>query len=160
MITELHWSQRRVCAHTRTTYALLPCANDTVQIRLTCIDCGHRVGPPERNADHPNRRRYPGIELCLDKDRRDSMAKVAPGEYDDYLASDEWAVRRTYYVAKAMGRCQICNKPGGPNGRGLNAHHRTYARVGAELDADVVVLCRDCHALFHGKLASESEEAA
>lgn len=159
MIREAHWSVRRVCGHPRTAHALLPCSNGTMQIRLTCIDCGHRVGSPERNADHPGRRDYPQIQLCTDQERRESQATVTPGDYDDYLTSDEWAVRRTYYIAKAMGRCQICNKAGGPNGRGLNAHHRTYARVGAELDADVVVLCRDCHALFHGKLASDSEAA-
>jgi hypothetical protein len=41
----------------------------------------------------------------------------------------------------------------------LKAHHRTYERRGSESSKDLVVLCADCHDLFHrqGKLASDAD---
>jgi hypothetical protein len=35
----------------------------------------------------------------------------------------------------------------------LDVHHRSYARLGAELPADLEVLCRPCHGAEHGKNA-------
>lgn len=54
---------------------------------------------------------------------------------------------------RAKYRCQVCDQPG--NNRTLHAHHRTYERLGHELDSDITVLCDDCHKLFstNGKLA-------
>ena len=48
-------------------------------------------------------------------------------------------------------RCQVCNTDKSI----LDTHHRTYERLGRELDGDLIVLCRDCHRIFHenGKLA-------
>ena len=37
-------------------------------------------------------------------------------------------------------------------------HHRTYDNLGDEEPEDLVVLCRKCHATFHGKLAGADEE--
>uniref|UniRef100_A0A6M3XZJ3 HNH endonuclease n=1 Tax=viral metagenome TaxID=1070528 RepID=A0A6M3XZJ3_9ZZZZ len=64
-------------------------------------------------------------------------------EYDAYLESEEWKALRTRIFEQANGRCVLCNRPAN------NLHHRTYERVGKELDGDVTALCRDCHALFH-----------
>uniref|UniRef100_A0A6M3XHW9 HNH endonuclease n=1 Tax=viral metagenome TaxID=1070528 RepID=A0A6M3XHW9_9ZZZZ len=64
-------------------------------------------------------------------------------EYDTYLESEEWKALRTRIFEQANGRCVLCNRPAN------NLHHRTYERVGKELDGDVTALCRDCHALFH-----------
>jgi hypothetical protein len=65
-------------------------------------------------------------------------------EYARYLASPEWFVVRRIALAAAGGRCQVCNGV-----EQLNVHHRSYERLGAELLADVIVLCRACHELFH-----------
>ena len=32
----------------------------------------------------------------------------------------------------------------------IDVHHRTYANLGAETNRDLAVLCRGCHAFFHG----------
>lgn len=73
--------------------------------------------------------------------------------YRDYLRSPEWRERATAAKETAGWKCQICNKPG--NYSSLNAHHRTYDRVRNELPEDLIVLCGDCHDVFHanGKLA-------
>lgn len=64
--------------------------------------------------------------------------------YKEYIQSDGWKVRRLRALALAENRCQVCNSPNAPQ-----VHHRTYERLGHERDADLIVLCRDCHKLFH-----------
>lgn len=69
-------------------------------------------------------------------------------KYSDYLKSAYWQAVSKVVKAKARYRCQVCDSP-----HDLNAHHRTYAHRGSELDHldDLVCLCRRCHETFHGK---------
>lgn len=67
--------------------------------------------------------------------------------YHAYLRSPQWQAKRQRMLAKAKNRCQVCNGT-----EQLQVHHRTYKNIGSEYLADLVVLCRNCHALFHGKL--------
>lgn len=67
-------------------------------------------------------------------------------EYVVYLQSDHWQTTRKAALARALHRCQVCNRD-----KNLDVHHRTYERVGREDAADLTVLCRDCHSLFHGE---------
>ena len=64
--------------------------------------------------------------------------------YAEYIKSDGWKIRRLRALALAENRCQVCNSPNHPE-----VHHRTYERLGHERDADLTVLCHDCHKLFH-----------
>lgn len=64
--------------------------------------------------------------------------------YADYLKTAHWQRIRCWALRKAFQRCQVCN------GKGLlDVHHRTYERRGRERLADVTVLCRECHTLYH-----------
>jgi hypothetical protein len=65
--------------------------------------------------------------------------------YRNYLASDEWLEKRRAAHERAGHRCQVCNSDSGD----FDVHHRTYERVGKELPEDLLVLCRECHKLFH-----------
>jgi hypothetical protein len=70
--------------------------------------------------------------------------------YVQYLQTPEWQERRALHLHAAHYRCQVCNA-----GKVLlNVHHRTYERRGRETFKDLIVLCHECHALFHreGKL--------
>ncbi len=71
--------------------------------------------------------------------------------YQEYLQSDEWKYRADRAKKCAGHRCQVCNS----TEKSLDTHHRTYDRLGCEQDEDLIVLCRNCHTLFHenGKLA-------
>jgi len=73
--------------------------------------------------------------------------------YRDYLASGHWQDIRKYALEHAKHRCQVCNVGGR-----VDVHHRTYENRGDERFSDVIVLCRDCHDLFHkmGKLAKST----
>ena len=52
--------------------------------------------------------------------------------------------RKTYFEAEGGHKCRIC-----ADTAALEVHHNTYERLGHERAADLVVLCRACHQLFH-----------
>lgn len=70
--------------------------------------------------------------------------------YRAYLESSEWRKRRNAALKNAGFRCDRCRGK-----RDLQVHHRTYERLGAELPADLEVLCENCHREHH--LASPPE---
>jgi 5-methylcytosine-specific restriction endonuclease McrA len=73
--------------------------------------------------------------------------------YRAYLSSSHWQRIRERVLTRAKFRCQVCYGSGI-----LDVHHRTYENRGEEHFADVIVLCRSCHELFHsaGKLTKEN----
>ncbi len=64
-------------------------------------------------------------------------------QYLDYLASPEWRELRRRVLEMADG-CTVCTSM-----NALDVHHRSYARFGHEELADLIVLCRECHTVFH-----------
>ena len=62
-------------------------------------------------------------------------------EYRARIASPEWQELRHRLITAAGHRCAHCGTGDGP----LQLHHRTYERLGRELDRDLVVLCLPCH---------------
>lgn len=153
-IREAHWSDRKQCQHLHRVPALFIHSNNTKHVVLACRNCGQR-GTAQPHSDHPDWHTYPVIVRhpnpcsCHPDHPKVTHRPWAKPDYETYLQSEQWAERRGYFIARAMGRCQLCNHPGGPAGAGLHLHHRTYARLGAELDVDVVVLCRGCHIHHH-----------
>ena len=105
-----------------------------------------RVGEIVR-ATHLSARKVREIlgKLPAPRDERGALLRTMP--YRDYLLTPEWLTRRAEALARANYRCQVCNRAEGE----LNVHHRTYERRGYEHPDDLVVLCRPCHALFHGR---------
>ena len=65
--------------------------------------------------------------------------------YPRYLRTPEW--RRTR--SEALLRAHNCCALDATHTDGLEVHHRTYERLGAEQPADMVVLCHACHHLHH-----------
>lgn len=68
-------------------------------------------------------------------------------DYYAYIRSPEWRAKADAAKARAEWRCQLCYSTGP-----LDAHHRTYERLGNELPSDITVLCSECHKRHHGKL--------
>ncbi len=64
-------------------------------------------------------------------------------DYKKYLLSKEWKEKRAEAILLANGRCRVCN-----TSQRLEVHHRTYDRIGNEIQDDLTVLCHSCHALF------------
>lgn len=65
--------------------------------------------------------------------------------YADYLLTSHWKVTRQEALNNAGNRCQMCAS----NIR-LEVHHNNYTNLWKESTADLIVLCHDCHELFHG----------
>jgi len=76
---------------------------------------------------------------------------MSTADYSEYLNSDKWKLVRRQAIERAGYHCQVCNSPDG-----LDAHHRTYERLGNELPEDITVLCDNCHTLFHESRSSAS----
>jgi hypothetical protein len=63
--------------------------------------------------------------------------------YSEYIQSPAWKRKATAAKKRAGNRCQVCNGKGR-----LDAHHRTYERLGHERPEDITVLCHKCHKLY------------
>jgi len=66
--------------------------------------------------------------------------------YQEYLNSQFWKDKRSDVLNYYGYRCAVCNSE-----YNLHVHHRTYERIPMEQFTDLIALCEDCHALFHGK---------
>ena len=77
-----------------------------------------------------------------------ALARWFPVDYREYLRSAVWRWRADACKRRYGYRCALCNVIGP-----LNAHHRTYERLGFEMSSDLIALCRYCHAKHHDKLA-------
>lgn len=71
--------------------------------------------------------------------------------YLAYLNSPDWRRTRNAALRRAKWQCSRC-----PSRRNLEVHHRSYERLGREFDADLEVLCPDCHRGHHIDTADDS----
>lgn len=96
---------------------------------------------------HSHARRICDLAVCRQSEATPPDPKMA---YQDYLQTEHWQQTRRGALRRAGYSCQVCSEKAK-----LHVHHRTYARLGHELDTDLIVLCAECHELFHanGKLA-------
>ena len=68
-------------------------------------------------------------------------------QYLEYLKTDHWQHFRKEAFKFYKSSCQICNSK-----NNLNIHHKTYKNRGRETFNDIVILCYNCHELFHDKI--------
>jgi hypothetical protein len=64
--------------------------------------------------------------------------------YEEYLQTPEWLETRSRIRLRDRYRCVQCSST-----VNCEVHHLTYARLGCELDGDLVTLCAACHAVTH-----------
>jgi 5-methylcytosine-specific restriction endonuclease McrA len=77
--------------------------------------------------------------------RKTRLEELRTMPYSEYLLTSEWDETRKRALKRAGYRCQTCNQANCK----LHVHHRTYKRLGEEWNSDLIVLCGDCHELFH-----------
>lgn len=75
------------------------------------------------------------------------LPAVPRSGYHEYINSVQWKEKAEQFKIKAGNRCQLCHVSG--YARTLHVHHNNYYHLGNEQDNDLVVLCADCHKLFH-----------
>lgn len=66
--------------------------------------------------------------------------------YESYLKSQEWADRRSKVMERAGHRCEGCR-----NALATEVHHLSYEHVTQEFLFELVAMCGDCHARWHGQ---------
>lgn len=77
--------------------------------------------------------------------RRWIKPKQAPKvAYQRYIHSKKWERRREAYFDAFERACHICGAT-----TKVQLHHKTYERMGAELDSDLVPLCSMHHRELH-----------
>ena len=64
--------------------------------------------------------------------------------YSAYMRSPEWARKRAATLNRQGRYCRSCGTT-----EQLHVHHRSYANLGRETNADLVVLCETCHTGVH-----------
>lgn len=109
--------------------------------RATCRTCLNAFElKPERDAQ---RAQWQAANEQREADR------VAQNErwwtwYTEYLRSPEWRSVRARAIARAKGTCEGCaERPA------TQAHHLTYAHVGAEFLWELRAVCDPCHDRLH-----------
>lgn len=69
-------------------------------------------------------------------------------EYQEYLKTLDWMIKRRSAIERADHRCQVCGMfP--KQGTTLQVHHKTYTNLGHESFDDLLVVCEDCHNKKH-----------
>lgn len=64
--------------------------------------------------------------------------------YAAYLQTPRWRGTRNQALRRALWKCERCSAR-----RNLQVHHKSYDRLGHELDSDLEVLCEGCHRGHH-----------
>lgn len=75
----------------------------------------------------------------------DRAERLRTMPYPAYLRTPEWRQVRAAALLRAGHACAL----DATHTERLEVHHRTYERRGAELPADVTVLCHACHQVHH-----------
>ncbi|UFW46275.1 MULTISPECIES: hypothetical protein [Bradyrhizobium] len=67
-------------------------------------------------------------------------------DYVAYITSAAWRNNpaRLRELAAANYACRLCPNAAATGSR-IEVHHRSYERLGHEIDGDVTALCSDCH---------------
>lgn len=74
-----------------------------------------------------------------------SKNSMSSTEYEEYRKSPSWQQKRKEILKRDNNRC-ICGE------WATVVHHKTYKNVGQEQLSDLVVLCENCHDVYHGYL--------
>jgi len=146
----------------------IPISTEKIDRTRICLACGRMFTAAERS-NKPFCNGYCEDRYTSGKQRQLNPDKVVSHQntsrepekpfvrpnYHEYIKSAEWKARADAAKTRAGHACQVCNE----RNCQLEAHHRTYARLGRELPDDLTVLCNDCHEIFskNGRLAKEHD---
>lgn len=74
---------------------------------------------------------------------------VKSEEYQAYLNSKEWFIKRMEKAREQHYTCQKCKKV---IMHGFHIHHKTYKNFGNEPLPDLMFLCEECHMKVHASI--------
>lgn len=150
----------RHCDHARIDIRRAVVGGGQVQFRQQCLDCGEGIGTAIAEASAPKdaadfdrsiaQQRQAaylaGREAILLKHLRRQKAKQGAywDDYNKYMASPEWAAKRTLVLKRANFVCEGCMEH-----PAVEVHHLTYKNKFREFLFELVAVCKDCHKRLH-----------
>lgn len=84
------------------------------------------------------------MSVVVQQTASDALRAPSKLTYEKYITSTRWERRRAAYYANHERKCRACGSKDN-----IHLHHHTYARMGNELDVDLVPLCEEHHTLVH-----------
>ncbi len=149
------------CEHETTEYRDRTIKGGSQQRIRQCLLCGKAIGnaakldpsvpAPEWDEDLTERaetelmaRRERIYEVALE--RTANLETQGYADYEDYLATDQWARKRRAVLERDKQLCQACLSR-----EATEVHHLTYDRIFEEPMFDLVAICRPCHEKLHRK---------
>ena len=97
---------------------------------------------PPVHSKPPNR--TPRVQPVIVTRKGGDEVTYEPQNHADYISSRKWHNRKARYYRDHDKRCNAC----GTKDK-IHLHHKTYVRMGSELDEDLVPLCESCHTKVH-----------
>lgn len=86
------------------------------------------------------------------KKRRAEKRTLRPKNYFAYIKSSQWRQRTRAYYALHGNACAVC-----ADTKTVQLHHKTYERLGEEMDADLIPLCDAHHKAFHSTIGGSKK---
>lgn len=122
---------------------------------ICCGQAGRAIGVKEAKLELNGNTEAPPFDNDLEHKWRGrkhaeyikKYQEIAPQlkeEYEAYLKSHDWIVRRAATLEQAENICEICG-----HFKATQVHHINYERIGFELDSDLMAVCHFCHSLLH-----------
>lgn len=111
-----------------------------------CPKCGALPGKPCTGRRGPRKSNHIERVEAADPLGNLTLEQLRKLPYETYLETPHWRKLAARVKARANGRCEHCSELSR-----LDAHHKTYERLGQELMEDLEALCRSCHAQRHGR---------
>lgn len=145
------------CDHPETEIRKKTCSNGTVQWRRQCLRCGESTAGNLKKDSVHYLQRVQAVEFDETlreqwferrRQRIDELTQAQSEqwweEYNTYLSSMGWRIKRDAVLRRDKGLCQGCRQR-----QATQVHHLTYQRLRREMLFDLVAICDECHRAIH-----------
>lgn len=158
--------QADACPHDEVALVRWVGERNTTQHKWFCRTCGtrlstavSRVAAEAHGVDAVGQDCFASRSHAYRRQRREHLDRIVQAaaeraqadnraDYDDYLRSPAWKRKTAKIMERARNQCEGClSRPA------EDVHHLTYAHIYNEFAFELVALCRECHARYHGKAA-------
>jgi hypothetical protein len=155
--------QRHECKHPTTQICYQITQSDQTRYRVQCVECGETRPIAKSKLKRPDlaiplkkfdvspweyrrQKAEPELKKNLLKWLNILMTRANKRQiqYENYLQSPQWKIKRAKVLKRANGTCEGCGE-----NKAVEVHHLTYDRIYNEMLFDLVAVCKSCHDQLH-----------